>query len=132
MFSLTRTAFLAATTVLTLSACATFTGSDSGKAPYYEASFDDKNRAPASFTPPTIIAKDGEATLDPLYMRTQADYYFSMGETYALEGNSQKAIEAFKMTLIYDQNSPAVNMRLAAEYLKQGMVSESLPTLKKL
>jgi Tfp pilus assembly protein PilF len=59
-------------------------------------------------------------------MRTQADYYFSMGEAYSLDGNSAKAIEAFKMTLVYDQESPTVSMRLAAEYLKQGMISESL------
>jgi Tfp pilus assembly protein PilF len=59
-------------------------------------------------------------------MRTQADYFFAMGEAYSLDGNSAKAIESFKMTLVYDSESPAVSMRLAAEYLKQGMISESL------
>lgn len=125
MHPFTRTAILAPTLLL-LASCATYTKSDSDKAPYYEASFDDKNRAPASFTPPAISNQDGQATLDPFYMRTQADYYFSMGEAYSLEGNPTKAIESFKMTLVYDQNSPTVNMRLAAEYLKQGMISESL------
>lgn len=109
--------------LLTLTACATFTANESDKAPYYEASFDDRNRAPASFAP-TVASKDG--TLDPVYMRTQADYYFAMGEAYSLDGNSQKAVDSFKMTLVYDQNSPAVNMRLATEYLKLGMISESL------
>ncbi|MFM6929884.1 MAG: tetratricopeptide repeat protein [Bdellovibrio sp.] len=125
MFPYTRTAMIAPL-LLSLTGCATFTSNESGSAPYYEASFNDHNRAPASLTPQPISTKDGQATLDPLYMRTQADYYFSMGEAYALEGNSSKAIESFKMTLIYDANSPAVNMRLAAEYLKQGMISESL------
>lgn len=125
MFPYTRTAIIAPL-LISLTGCATFTSNDSGTAPYYEASFNDHNRAPASLTPQPISTKDGQATLDPLYMRTQADYYFSMGEAYALEGNSSKAIESFKMTLIYDANSPAVNMRLAAEYLKQGMISESL------
>ena len=125
MFPYTRTAIVAPL-ILSLTACATFTPSESGTAPYYESSFNDHNRAPASLTPQPVSTKDGQATLDPLYMRTQADYYFSMGEAYALEGNSNKAIEAFKMTLVYDANSPAVNMRLAAEYLKQGMISESL------
>lgn len=92
---------------------------------YYESSFDDKNRAPASFAPATVSG-DGSTTLDPLHMRTQADYYFAMGEAHSLDGNSVKAIESFKMTLIYDQDSPAVNMRLAAEYLKQGLITESL------
>ena len=125
MFPYTRTAIIAPL-LISLTGCATFTSNESGTAPYYEASFNDHNRAPASLAPQPISTKDGQATLDPLYMRTQADYYFSMGEAYALEGNSSKAIESFKMTLIYDANSPAVNMRLAAEYLKQGMISESL------
>lgn len=125
MLSFTKTAILA-TLSFSLAACATFTTNENDKAPYYEASFDDKNRAPASLTPPVINNQDGQATLDPLYMRTQADYFFSMGEAYSLEGNATKAIESFKMTLIYDQNSPTVNMRLAGEYLKQGMISESL------
>ncbi|MDG0814741.1 tetratricopeptide repeat protein [Bdellovibrio svalbardensis] len=125
MLSFTKTA-ISATLLLSLTACATFTTNENDKAPYFEASFDDKNRAPASLTPPVISSQDGQATLDPLYMRTQADYYFSMGEAYSLEGNAAKAIESFKMTLIYDQNSPTVNMRLAGEYLKQGMISESL------
>ncbi|WP_413291932.1 tetratricopeptide repeat protein [Bdellovibrio sp. HCB185ZH] len=121
----TRTGIFAVL-LLSLTACATSTSHDSDKAPYYEASFNDHNRAPASLTPPPISSKDGQATLDPLYLRTQADYYFAMGEAYALEGNPNKAIESFKLTLVYDQNSPTVNMRLATEYLKLGMISESL------
>ncbi|WP_413943806.1 tetratricopeptide repeat protein [Bdellovibrio sp. HCB-162] len=124
MFPYTRAAILLPL-LTTLTACATFTSNDSDKAPYFEASFDDKNRAPASFAP-SVVAQDGSGTLDPLYMRTQADYYFAMGEAYSLDGNSAKAVESFKMTLVYDQESPAVNMRLAAEYLKQGLISESL------
>lgn len=124
MFPLTR-ATIILPLLTTLTACATFTATESEKATYYESSFDDKNRAPASFAP-AVVAQDGNATIDPLYMRTQADYYFAMGEAYSLEGNSAKALEAFKMTLVYDQESPSVHMRLAAEYLKQGMISESL------
>lgn len=124
MFPFTRTLLLATPVLMTLTACATFTSTnDTDKAPYYESSFNDHNRAPASLTPPT---QDKDETLDPLYMRTQADYYFAMGEAYALEGNTVKAVESFKLVLVYDQNSPSVNMRLAAEYLKQGLVAESL------
>ncbi|MNJ93459.1 tetratricopeptide repeat protein [compost metagenome] len=124
MFPYTRTA-LTASLLLSLTACATFSPHDSETATYYESAFDDKNRAPASLTPPTP-SSDSTTTLDPLYMRTQADYNFAMGEAYSLDGNSAKAVEAFKMTLIYDAESPTVRMRLAAEYLKQGMVTESL------
>lgn len=121
MFSLTKSLFFSALLVV-LSACATFQN-DSDKAAYFESSFNDRNRAPAAYTPPT---PDASATLDPVSMRTQADYNFSLGEAYSLDGNHKQAVEAFKLTLVYDQNSPAVNMRLAAEYLKLGMVSESL------
>lgn len=124
MFPFTRAA-ITLPILLTLTACATLKSSDADKATYHESSFDDKNRAPASFAP-AIVAQDGHAKLDPLFMRTQADYYFAMGESYSLDGNPSKAIEAFKMTLIYDQASPAVHMRLAAEYLKQGLINESL------
>lgn len=121
-FYTTRTAIIFPL-LMTLTACATFTANESDKAPYYEASFDDRNRAPAAFAP-AVATQEG--TLDPVYMRTQADYYFATGEANSLDGNSQKAIDAFKMTLVYDQNSPAVHMRLATEYLKQGMISEAL------
>jgi len=111
--------------LLTLSACASF--QDSDKAPYYDAAFNDKNRAPAAFSPQALSAGDGTTTvLDPFYMRTQADYYFSMGEAYSLEGDHAKAIDAFKMTLLYDQDSPTVNIRLATEYFKTAQFTESL------
>lgn len=126
MFSYTRAAIILPLLV-NLTACATLTSDDTDKAPYYESSFNDRNRAPASFAPAYVgSGPDGTATVDPLYMRTQADYYFAMGEAYSLEGNSGKALEAFKNTLIYDQESPAVHMRLAAEYVKQGLLSEAL------
>jgi tetratricopeptide (TPR) repeat protein len=132
MFSFTRP-LLILPIVTTLCACATTSSRnfDGDKATYFESSFDDKNRAPASFAPAVVVSDEGgggtaNPTLDPFYMRTQADYYYAMGEAFSLDGNSTKAIESFKMTLLYDQNSPAVNMRLATEYLKQGMVSESL------
>lgn len=124
MFSLHARAYIFLPLLIT-SACATFTNSDSGKAPYFDAAFDDRNRAPASFAP-AVLSADGAATLDPLYMRTQADYHFAMGEAYSLEGNSVRAIEAFKNTLIYDQNTATVHLRLAAEYLKQGLLNEAL------
>jgi len=108
-----------------LSACATM--QDTDKAQYYDAAFNDKNRAPAAFTPQLMSGGDGTTTvLDPLYLRTQADYYFAMGESYSLDGNHPKAIDAFKMTLVYDQDSPMVNIRLATEYFKTAQFTEAL------
>ncbi|MBS1969260.1 MAG: tetratricopeptide repeat protein [Bdellovibrionales bacterium] len=116
---------LIATALLTLSACATM--QDSDKAQYYDAAFNDKNRAPAAFTPQLLTGGEGTTTvLDPLYLRTQADYYFAMGESYSLDGNHSKAIDAFKMTLLYDQDSAMVNIRLATEYFKTAQFTEAL------
>jgi tetratricopeptide (TPR) repeat protein len=117
--------------LLGLTSCATggkdFLGSserDNEKGVYYEASYNDHNRAPASVTPK--VAYSGEDTLDPVYLRTQADYHFAMGESYSLDGRHEKAIEAFKLVQVYDPNSAQVCLRLAAEYVKLGLVSEAL------
>ncbi len=100
-------------------------GSNSDKAFYYDASFDDRNRAPASMTPPSY-SEEVTDNLDPVYLRTQADYHFHLGEAYSLDGNPQKAVESFKMVLVYDPNSSQVHLRLAAEYVKMGMLTQAL------
>jgi tetratricopeptide (TPR) repeat protein len=111
--------------LITLAACATMQESD--KATYHDGAFNDMNRAPAAFTPQLLSAGDGTTTtLDPFYMRTQADYYFAMGEAYSLEGNHGKAVDSFKMTLLYDQESPMVNIRLATEYFKTAQFTEAM------
>jgi tetratricopeptide (TPR) repeat protein len=97
--------------------------SDSGQ--FYDSAYNDHNRAPASCAP-KISAGESGSTLDPLYMRTQADYFFSMGESYSLEGKHDKAVESFKMVQIYDAESAHINLRLSAEYVKLGLVSEAL------
>jgi tetratricopeptide (TPR) repeat protein len=98
------------------------------KAVYYDSAFNDRNRAPASMSPPDDSKL---TTIDPVYMRTQADYYFAMGESLSLEGEHQKAAEAFKMTLVYDVDSMTVSLRLASEYVKLGLVSEALELAEK-
>ena len=71
-------------------------------------------------------------TVDPLFLRTQADYYFSVGEAYSYEGNHQKAIESFKSVLIFDPESVSVKVRLAQEYVKSGLISEALVQAQKI
>jgi tetratricopeptide (TPR) repeat protein len=113
--------------LFTFSGCATLQDTDTDTASYHDAAFNDKNRAPAVFTPQLRSGGEGTTTvLDPFYLRTQADYYFAMGEAYSLDGNHSKAIDAFKMTLLYDQESPMVNIRLATEYFKAAQFTESL------
>src|SRR5687768_17321914 len=82
--------------------CASYQASESEQSIYYESSFNDHNSAPKAFSPTTKMI-DG-TQLNPMYLRSQADYHFAMGEAYSLEGNHQKAIESFKATLNYDPN----------------------------
>lgn len=100
--------------------------SDSAPVAYTESTVDLTDRAPASMA----IPRDVETTLDNHSMRAQADYHFALGETYALEGNPAKAVEEYRLTLVYDQNSTTVRLRLASEYVKQGMVAEAVNQAK--
>lgn len=106
---------------LLFSACSMF--QKGTKSVYHSAAFDDHNRAPGSLAPQDV---SDPSRIDPLYMQTQADYHFTLGETYSLAGESQKAVEEFRLTLIYDPKSAAVRSRLAKEYLRLGMVSEAM------
>jgi tetratricopeptide (TPR) repeat protein len=80
-------------------------------------------RAPASMSPPT---EEKTAIVDHVHMRSKADYHFTMGEAYSLNGQVNKAIEEFRLTLVYDPESPQVRLRLSGEYLKKGFVSEAI------
>jgi tetratricopeptide (TPR) repeat protein len=98
---------------------------DSDKATYYDSAYDDHNRAPASFVP-SSVGGDQSKNMDPLYMRTQADYFFAVAEAQSYDGQHQKAVESFKMVLVYDQSSAEVPLRLSAEYVKLGLVNQAL------
>lgn len=108
--------------MLLLASCATL--NNSKEASYFDSAHDDKNRAPAAFSPPKVLT-DGDK-IDPFFLQTQADFNYSMGEAFSLDGSHQKAVEHFKTTLIYDPKSAAVKLRLATEYLRSGQISEAL------
>jgi Tfp pilus assembly protein PilF len=98
---------------------------ESGFSSYRDSALSAQNPAPTQMSPPQ--SENGEAVLiDPVYMRSQADYHFTLGETFSLDGNSEKAIEEFKLTLVYDANAAAVRLRLSAEFVKLGLISEAL------
>ena len=82
------------------------------------------NPAPAKMSPPDLVS-DAQI-IDPAYNRSQADYHYTLGEALSLDGQSNRAIEEFKLTLIYDPQSVAVRLRLSAEYIKQGLMSEAI------
>jgi tetratricopeptide (TPR) repeat protein len=95
---------------------------------YRESSADVTNRAPSAVSVPQEAAT-GEQ-LDPLQLRAQADYHFTLAETHSLDGNSARAVEEYRMTLIYDPNSTIVRLRLAHEFIKQGLVTEAMEQAK--
>ncbi len=77
-------------------------------------------------TPPDYSAGTSNPVLDDTYLSSQADYHFTMGETLSYEGQSPKAIEEFKTTLVYDPKSVHVRLRLATEYVRMGMITEAV------
>ncbi len=77
-----------------------------------------------------LLAKDSHL-LNQAYVQSQSDFHFTLGETLALEGKPDKAIEEFKLTLVYDPTSIMVRLRLAVEYLRQGSLSEAIELTEK-
>ncbi|MCB0348391.1 MAG: hypothetical protein KDD37_06120, partial [Bdellovibrionales bacterium] len=94
-------------------------GSNADKSSYSYQDFE--QRAPASLRPQV---RDGD--IDDFHLKTQADYHFTMAEAYALEGQSEKAIESYKLVLVYDPTATEVRVKLASEYLKKGFISEAI------
>jgi tetratricopeptide (TPR) repeat protein len=102
--------------------------SDGGSHAYYkESAADVINRAPSSMSVPQEAQP---LPNDPTYLHTQADYHYALGETYSLQGDTARAAEEYKLTLVYDSSSPQVHVRLAAEYIKQGLVSEAMEEVR--
>ena len=54
-----------------------------------------------------------------------AVFYFSLGQAYSLDNEPQKAIEAYRATLVHDPKSALVHARLAAELVKIGSYPEA-------
>ncbi len=108
-------------TMIGLGACATFERLSSDEE---GASAVGAKAVKKSPTNPPAEFSNSEA--DPMARRSQADYHFAMGETYANEGQSEKAVEEFRHTLVYDPDSPTVYFRLAKEYVRMGLIAEAI------
>lgn len=113
-----------------LGGCATAPSMATDRAVFRESSADVVNRAPASLSLPSETSPGGSTVVDPVYLHTQADYHFTLAESLSLAGNSKAAVEEYRQTLIYDSHAQTVRLRLAAEYVKQGLVSEAIEQAK--
>ncbi len=85
--------------------------------------------SPTTPNPDISVPTTGKI-IDPAYGQSQASYHFSMGQAYSLEGDSNKAIEEYKVALIYDPNSAVVHTRLAGEYVKRGLLTFAIEQCK--
>ena len=115
-----RPAILVLGTTL-LGACAT--GARSGGT-YRDGQLANHDAAPAKLSPPDFGT--GVAVNDPAYLKAQADYHFTMAETYGFEGHGARAADEYKNVLVYDPKSVHVRLRLAAEYVHLGMMTEAI------
>jgi tetratricopeptide (TPR) repeat protein len=61
---------------------------------------------------------------------TYAEQHFQLAQAYSAQNQFDRAIEEYKLTLIYDASSALVHTRLAAEYVKRGNVSEAIDSCK--
>lgn len=113
---------------VTLVGCASTHNTEVRSKPVFESAYVDQNQAPKKLSPPEDI--NSKDNLNPYYLQAQADYNYSVGESLGYEGNSAAAIESFKTALIYDQKSPRLRLRLAAEYIKLGYLSEGIEQLQ--
>lgn len=109
---------------LITTACSTFETDNNSSGGVYRNSISEINKPKkgSEFPPEEFAASDS----DPMSLRTKADYHFALGETYANENQSEKAIEEFRHTLVYDADSPMVHFRLAKEYIRIGLVAEAI------
>src|SRR3989344_2210919 len=71
---------------------------------------------------PKLVQTEGDAPVSP---EEQAIVYYSLGQAYALDNEVEKAIEAYKIALVYDPNSSVIHARLAAELVKRGSMSDA-------
>jgi tetratricopeptide (TPR) repeat protein len=123
---LRRTTLAMIAAALYLPACSTVQSKpDDGKGQYNDSVLTNFNPAPAVLTPPNF-GDPNHPVVDTVHMGSQADYHFTLGEALSFDGQSEKAIEEFKLTLVYDATSPSVRLRLAAEYVRSGMVAEAV------
>jgi tetratricopeptide (TPR) repeat protein len=104
---------------LGVSGCATWNISSTGV--FKSEAYDVKGDAPSGIALPS----NQEEMLD-VQNQSKADYHFTLAESYSMQGEWAKAIENYKMSLVYDKVSFRSHFRLASEYVRAGLVGQAL------
>lgn len=104
---------------LGVSGCATW--NISSPAIFKSEAYDVKGDAPVSLSLP-----EKQEDMTSVQEQSKADYHFTLAESYSMQGEWSKAIENYKMSLVYDKNSFRSHFRLASEYVRAGLVGQAL------
>lgn len=83
--------------------------------------YDVKGNAPQSLALP-----EEQSEIESVQEQSKADYHFTVAEGYSLQGDWSKAIENYKLNLVYDPKSYRSHFRLASEYVRAGLVTQAL------
>lgn len=101
-----------------LTACAT---QPSSTGVYKSQLYSVKGEAPRSFG-----ITDELQSSEAVQNQSKADYHFTVAESLSLQGEWAKAIENYKLSLVYDPKSYRSHFRLASEYVRASLVSQAL------
>ncbi len=104
---------------LGVSGCATWDVSSPGL--FKSEAYNVRGDAPESLSPP---AKHEE--MQNVQNQSDADYHFTVAESYSMQGEWAKAIESYKLSIVHDKTSFRSHFRLASEYVRAGMVGQAL------
>jgi len=127
--NLVFTTILGATFIASLTSCAgrpvgIETGSDGKNQPISAENQTEKKSELAT------NVTEAKQTGAPKKDEASAEYHFSLAQAYVAEGSPDRAIEEFKITLMFDPNSSLVYARLATEFIKKGMLTAAMETCK--
>ncbi len=105
--------------ILSLAGCAHFRGSNGESLPSDQAS-DKGNKQPQP------MAQIQGNPIDQTHIQTQADYYFTLAESHSLQNQPVKAIENYKLALVYDKNSSHIHYRMALKFVRLGLITQAM------
>lgn len=80
--------------------------------------------------PEKIADMDVTQIPDSAKVFANAGYHFTMAQAYSGDGQSDRAIEEYKLALIYDPDSSMIYSRLANEYLRKGLTASAMEVCK--